>query len=945
MTSQPRNSKAVSSEGPFDTQKSAHQLRPSTDTTPAPLRQEIGDLGRLFGAVVEQFAGRENFELVERVRRLAAEVRDGRVSSDSELHELLTTLDEKQLKVVIRSFTLFLELANLAEDRHRIRVLKQRNSLARPRDESVRAAIATLHERGLSTEQVQALVDRLAIELVLTAHPTEAKRRSIRRILRNIQKTLADEDAAGGDIERRTQLRQELACWLEILWHTDLIRPWRPTVIQEVERGLALLPVLWEMAPKITQDLRTALAECYPDAREPAVPPIRFGSWIGGDRDGNPFVTPKVTEETLVLLRRAALDAHREVCQRLTGTLSHSERQSAVYPQLDAAIDEAITRYPQVAERIEAKPPLESYRRWLALVAWRLDRTAAVDISEFASDTPPDGAYISADELLSDVQLIADALAATGCRQTLEGAIEPWIDQIRTFGFHTTRLDVRQHSAVYRDVINEIWRQLARCAEPEKLSEDERVRLLIESMGAKLPANVEWPAAATETFELFALLRRVARRFGMAALGKHVLSMTAHASDVLTILWLWKWSESVGEPHVDDAHLILPIVPLFETIKDLGHAADTLDHMLAVPEYRAHVRSLHDRQTVMIGYSDSTKDGGYVAAQWALYRSQIELHNVAERYGVTLTFFHGRGGSLGRGGGPAARSILSLPPETFSGRLRLTEQGEVLAERYDNAHIAHRHLEQVTWSSLIAAAQHRTDKPHWSAIMDRLAHEAYVAYRQLVDNPSFADYYRAVTPLNFIERLPIGSRPSKRKASNRIEDLRAIPWVFSWTQNRCILPAWFGLGVAFQKVTAADMSAKLAIAAAYHEWAFFTSAIDNAALALAKANMSVFLHYCELGNNVENAGSLSRTIIDEYTLAKNAVLEITGSSELLDSVPWLKQSIQVRNGYVDPLNLVQVELINRCRRAGFEHGEPAIELTHLTSLTVKGIATGMRTTG
>ncbi|MFO0792061.1 MAG: phosphoenolpyruvate carboxylase [Pirellulales bacterium] len=923
----------------------ASVAKPSTSITATALRQEIGDLGRMFGAVVEQFTGRENFELVERVRNLAAEVRDGRASSDRELHDLLTTLDERQLKVVIRSFTLFLELANLAEDRHRIRVLKQRNTLARPRDESVRAAIATLHERGLSPEEVQTLVDRLAIELVLTAHPTEAKRRSVRRILRNLQKTLADEDIAGGDIELRTQLRQQLACWLEILWHTDLIRPWRPTVIQEVERGLALLPVLWQVAPKIAQDLRNALGEYYPDTREPATPPIRFGSWIGGDRDGNPFVTPQVTEETLNLLRRAAIDAHREVCQRLSGILSHSERQGAPYPQLTAAIDEAAQVYPQIAERIETKPPLESYRRWLVVIAWRLERTAAVDISEFASNSPPDGAYISADELLSDVQLIGDSLLANNCRQTLEGELAPWIDQIRTFGFHTSRLDVRQHSSVYREVLNEIWRQLGASAEPEKLGEDERVQLLIQSMGAALPTDVEWSPAATETFQLFALIRRVARRFGMAALGKHVLSMTAHASDVLTILWLWKWSESAGEPHVDDAHLILPIVPLFETINDLDNAADTLEHMFAVPEYREHLRALHDRQTVMIGYSDSTKDGGYVAAQWALYRSQIEQHEVAERCGVTLTFFHGRGGSLGRGGGPAARSILSLPPETFSGRLRLTEQGEVLAERYDNPHIAHRHLEQVTWSSLIASAQHRTDKPHWSAIMDRLAREAYEAYRKLVDTPSFADYYRAITPLNFIERLPIGSRPAKRKASNRIEDLRAIPWVFSWTQNRCLLPAWFGLGIAYQNVTTADMSAKLAIAAAYQEWAFFTSAIDNAALALAKANMDVFLHYCELGNNVENAGSLSRTIIGEFALARTAVLEITRSRELLDSVPWLQQSIQVRNGYVDPLNLVQVELINRCRRAVTEHGEPSTELAHLTSLTVKGIATGMRTTG
>lgn len=647
-----------------------------------------------------------------------------------------------------------------------------------------------------------------------------------------------------------------------------------------------------------------------------------------------------------MLLRRAAIDRHHSVCQRLSDVLSISQRQTPVYEPLVAAIHEASAAFPEVAKLIDARPPLESYRRWLTVISWRLERTAAVDLSTRNATDRPSGAYGSADDLLADVQTLADALTAAGCSNTLETKVAPWLDQIRIFGFHTSRLDIRQHSGVYRDVMNEIWKKIGFATAPEILDEQQRIRLLTISMSSPLPRDAQWSSATAETLELFALLRRVGRRFGMAALGEHVISMTAHASDVLTVLWLWRWTEWVDGGDGRDADLLLPIVPLFETITDLDRAAATLDEMLAVELYRNHLRGLADHQTVMIGYSDSTKDGGYLAAQWALYRSQIELHAVAEKHGVGITFFHGRGGSLGRGGGPAARSILSLPTGTFHGSLRLTEQGEVLAERYDNPHIAHRHLEQVTWSSLIAAAGNSKEMSNeWTELIASLAHEAWLAYRRLVEHPLFGDFYRAVTPINLIERLPIGSRPSKRKASNRIEDLRAIPWVFSWTQNRSLLPAWFGMGAAYERVASARPAAKEQLANAYRDWPFFTSAIDNAMLALAKANMNVFRHYTRLAESIEGAGELSQAIIDEFERAKRAVLEITNSRELLDSVPWLQQSIQVRNGYVDPLNLVQVELIRRRQQAATESIEQRAEIEHLASLSVKGIAAGMRTTG
>jgi phosphoenolpyruvate carboxylase len=936
-------------DGGFESAGPTQHLEPRRDgrdsASDKALRREISRLGRLFGAVIRRFAGESNYNLVERVRRLSAELRAGGASAADELNRLLAELDESQLKVVIRSFTLFLELANIAEDRHRIRVLRERDLKDRPRSESILAAIAELREKESPPHQVQHLIDCVNIELVLTAHPTEAKRRSIRRLLRQIQEALAHGDSSMENREDRVRARHRLVGLLEVLWHTDLIRTRRPTVLQEVERGLAFLPILWDRAPAIANDLRRALHLYYPSVQLGARPLIDFGSWIGGDRDGNPFVTSDITEETLILLRRHAIEAHRQTCHGLMQLLSVSDRQTVAYPPLQAAIRRAVTNYAELAQQIESTPPLETYRCWLKVIDWKLASTANINLGSSSGEQA--GAYETPEELLADVQLLGNALRDAGCHHFLEVEVEPWFDQIRVFGFHSMRLDIRQHAVVHRDALNEIWTKIGLHQAPEYLGEPDRLNLLLQSMNSTLPSDSQWSTTTAETLALFKLLRRVGQRFGMDALGEHVISMTAHASDILSVLVLWKWSETSDENQTDGKDLRLPIAPLFEKIDDLKQSASTLRAILENAAYRAHLEGLGNRQMVMIGYSDSTKDGGYLAAQWALYRAQVELQRVAEQYGVTLTFFHGRGGSLGRGGGPAARSVLSLPREAFTGSLRLTEQGEVLAERYDNPQIASRHLEQLVWSVITATARHPEPiPPDLTDLMERLATEAWTAYRALVEHPAFGEYYRAVTPITIVERLPMGSRPAKRHASNRIEDLRAIPWVFSWTQNRCLLPAWYGIGAAYQGAVSNDSGAKATIASAYQQWPFFTCAIDNAALALAKANMAVFQQYCRLAPSLSSADLISSMIVEEFNRSRDAVLEITGCGDLLDDVPWLQQSIRLRNGYVDPLNLIQVELMKRMGRLAASHDSTyATDVEHLANLSVKGISTGMRTTG
>lgn len=922
------------------------------------LRKEITQLGRLFGQVLKDFAGEDAFDLVEEIRAEARQFRDGDIEVGDQLEHLVADLSGDQLGTVIKAFSGFLELANLAEDRQRVRALRarERESYPAPRKESIRSAIQTLKEQGFTGAEIEAALEKVNIELVFTAHPTEAKRKSLRSKLRSIRKLLSTLDRSGQLPSEQSEVEQQLAQEITKLWQTDLIRPTRPTVLEEVQRGLSFQPVLWETAPRIMQELRSAVKECYPELTAPTPRVLQFGSWMGGDRDGNPHVTPEITEQTFLWLRRDAIESHVKQCQKLIDSLSMSSHGDGV-AELDAALAQAVQAWPELEARLAPLAENECYRRWLKVIQWRLEQTAATELKR----PVPAGAYLHAEEIARDVELMQTTLNATGNRITAETEIQGWLDQITVFGLCTARLDIRQHAGVYSGVMNEIWQAANMLAEGQTLSEEERCKLLIETLPlAPNLAPVGLSDDARKTLNLFRLLRRITRRFGMANIGGHIMSMTTQPSDILTVLWLWKWSTRTDAEKFDDREelaelddsLLLPIMPLFETIDDLTRGTDILADVLKFPEYREYVHQQGDQQTVMIGYSDSTKDGGYLAAAWALQRGQLQIYESAKQEGIHVTFFHGRGGSLGRGGGPAARAILSLPSETFDGSLRLTEQGEVLAERYDDPNIAHRHLEQVLWSVLMAATHTSSEETsRWRSIMDQLAEKSLGAYRDMVDHKAFVRFFRNVTPIAGIEQLPIGSRPSRRKGGDRIEDLRAIPWVFSWTQCRCLLPAWYGLGSALAELLEESPAALKDLQNMYRDWRFFRATIDNSILALSKANLPVFRRYVELAGDDAEIEQIAQFIYDEFSRTRQAVLAITGEQELLENVPWLQRSIIVRNGYVDPLNFVQVEIMrrrNEIEAEGLEDSEELEELEELASLTqqvIKGVAAGMRTTG
>ncbi|TWT95984.1 Phosphoenolpyruvate carboxylase [Botrimarina colliarenosi] len=904
------------------------------------LRREIDDLGRTFGDTVRRFAGDEAFQLVETVRRLARRFCDGDLAAADELDALLRDLTADQLRIVIRSFGTFLELANLAEDRQRVRSLhdRERKSHPAPRRESILDAVRKLKEQGVSAEAMADLVERVRVELVFTAHPTEAKRKSIRGKLRSLRQILSRLDVASLTPREEESLRGLVRREIVKLWQTDIIRPTRPTVLEEVQRGLAFMPVIWDTAPRIVGELRQAVAEVYPAQEVAAGGVLRFGSWMGGDRDGHPYVTPEITEQTLRWLRKAALERHWASCDALITSISVSTRQAPACAALLEPLATACANWPELVEILEPIPPLETPRRWLRVIGWRIEQSLAAP----SQGPTPSAAYGSAEEMASDARLVRDALIAAGDDDVAHTEVDAWLDQIATFGLHMAALDVRQHSELYAGVMTELWQAIGLVEKGEELTERRRCELLAETQ--PIAANLDpvgLSETARETLQLFRVLRIAARRYGMACLGGHVVSMTKQPSDLLTILWLWKWSERADGGSELDGSLHLPVIPLFETIDDLVEAPEILGTALESPAYRSHVAACGDRQTVMIGYSDSTKDGGYLSAAWSLQSAQIALNTLAKSHGVHVTFFHGRGGSLGRGGGPAARSILSLPPETFDGSLRLTEQGEVLSERYDDPAIAHRHLEQVLWAVLIAATT-PPPKPtsDYRDQMQRMADASLASYRALVTHPAFVRFFRLATPIGEIENLPIGSRPAKRKKGDAIEDLRAIPWVFSWTQCRCLLPAWYGLGAGLEAALG-EPGGQESLHEMYTQWPFFRATIDNAALALAKSNRPVFDRYAQLAGGDAALRDVAELLDAEYARARDALLAVTGEKELLDTVPWLQDSIKVRNRYVDPLNLIQLEVMRRVRSAD----NPSEELRHLSQLSIKSVAAGMRTTG
>ena len=914
-------------------------IRPVTTTapeTPVATSEFSRDEALLTGIledVLRASDGERAVELLEEAVTLGRAVRSGDEVSADRLAALVAGLDLDQVEVLVRAVTRWFQLVNLAEDSERVRRVRarERRNAPAPRLGSIREVIGRIADRGTTAAELQAMLDRAELRLVLTAHPTEARRRTtidklarVFHILRELDDTAADE----------IEVRRRLLATVQELWGSDEIRAISLTVLDEVRGGLIhLATTIAQTVPRIYRDLEEALEEYYPQERFKVPPLLTFGSWIGGDRDGNPFVTPPTTVHALELMREHCLGFLDGRLDLLAGRLSLSERVSGPAPLLTEILEEGAERFPSVAEQLAERNPEEPYRRALTFMRERLRATRAHE----------NGRYLEPAELIADLRVLERSLIEGPGLYAAAGDLHDVIRQVEVFGFHFARLDVREHATRHRSALAEVYAALGVCDNYEALGQEERIALLvrdIEDHRPLIPADIDGFSPHTRTtIETFRMLRKALSGAHRGAVQTYVISGTQTSSDVLEVLLLMK-EASLAKAGGEDA--LLRIAPLFESGATLAGAAGIMDRVLREPSYRAALRAVGDEQEVMIGYSDSNKDVGYVASGWAAYKAQTQLSATISSHGASWVFFHGRGGAIGRGGGPTNGAILALPPGTVNGRLKMTEQGEVLSAKYSVAEIAHRELELALSATLATGIARGSDRHSvFEKVLEQMAEVSARDYRSVVhDDPLFPRFFSAVTPIGEISRLRLGSRPARRGAGQGIDDLRAIPWVFSWTQARFVLPAWLGLGRALED--AREQHGIELLREMTASWPFFAAMLSNAEMALAKADFLIASHYVKLYEDDAERERIWGILSAEYERATRELRAIRGYARLLDGEPVLQASIDRRNPAVDPLSFVQIELLSRLRRGSEVDDGP---LGRVSLLTINGIASGLRNTG
>jgi phosphoenolpyruvate carboxylase len=909
------------------------------------LSQTIHLLGDLLGQVITEQESPQVFDLEERIRLAAKARRAGEVDAADSLATQVAVLDTDAARAIAVAFSLYFDLVNLAEEHSRVNALHDQAQERHPQpvSDSIGEAIAVLKQRGVTHAEMKELLEKLQVELVLTAHPTEAKRRTILSKLVRVENLLRELENCNLLLYEETELCEAIHAEITALWLTGRARTGRPTVTDEVRTGLYFVDeIFWELVPRIYRDLDRALRLNYPGL---AIPQrwLTLASWMGGDRDGNPNVTAEVTAETLRLHRGLAVEKHRASLQNLARNLSLSGKRIQPPAGLNAWFDGRRPLPPHVTF-LEKRYADEPFRLALALLADDLAQASRDDmVAELLSQEPHE-TKVTAEGFVAVLTDIRDSIPTV----LAENRIQTVLRQFHAFGLQAARLDIREDSSRFNATVAEILRALDIEPAFAHLDASSRTNLLAGLLSGPRPALAPHPGVTQETAEtwaLFDLIQRVCQVYGEELLGPVIVSMTRSPADLLAVLLLATWTGCENG---------LQIVPLFETIQDLKAANQVLGELFQVPAYRTHLRTCGDQQMVMIGYSDSNKDGGYLAANWALYRGQEAIARLCQEHGVTLTIFHGRGGTIARGGGPANRAIRAQPPGTVNGRFRLTEQGEVIAARYGNPFLGHRHLEQIVSAVILASAP--LDKletcevlPQWQEAMDRMGEAAYRSYRSLVyETPGFLEYWEHVTPLEEIKRLYIGSRPAARqsasgavlaRSSDRLS-IRAIPWVFSWMQSRFNLPGWYGLGSGLAAGSKMSLLQEM-----YNDWSFFKALLDNAEMSLLKADMEIAALYSSLVPDQFFAGKLFAQILDEYQRTRDLILQVTGHQELMQNEPLVARSVQLRNPYVDPLNYLQVEMLRRLRALPDQDSIEGESIREVIVITINGIASGLRNTG
>ena len=889
------------------------------------LGEDIREFADLLGKIIRGHESPRSYETVEQFRTGAIEYRAGERDSREPLREELPDLDAETKRILARAFMTYFELTNIAEERERVRVLRTKSQDGSLGD-SLEAAAAELAETDRET--AQQVLDDVLIQPTFTAHPTEAHRKTVKAKLRSIATDLEALDERRLTDKERRQVERDVEAEVLGLWQTPQVRERQPEPEDEARNvQWYLLNTIFEIVPEVYDELEDALDEEL-DADLDLPKLLEFRSWAGSDRDGNPYVTPEVTEATLEHQRRTVIERYREQLAEMSSVLSQDGERIAVGEEITGTIDAVDDQIPEAREEANKRYPDEPYRQKLMVMREKLDRVG---------DIRP-GGYASAAEFHDELATIAESLRENGCEVIAEAHVEKLMRQVETFGLTLASLDLRDHQENHTTAVAEAFAREG--MNYVAMDEKERVEVLTDAILQETPvidlADREGMGeTAGRVLRRFEKLAEWQREYGEQAIDTYCISMTEEPSHVLEVLFLADQAGVVDLP----GHSGLDVVPLLETESALSGARRIMGTLFENEAYGAALDARGDTQEIMLGYSDSNKENGFLAANWSLYENQRHLADITEDHGVTLRLFHGRGGSISRGGGPMNDALKALPNSTVTGDVKFTEQGEAIAEKYGNPRIGEREIEQMLNAQLSArktAIEQPTEavEEAWVTAMETMADAAREEYRTLLNTDGFVTYFGQATPIGVIENLNLGSRPASRSGERSVEDLRAIPWVFSWTQSRCILPGWFSLatGIDAYLDDGGDIET---LQEMYEEWPFFRTTLDNAAQALGRTEFEVAAEYAELADE-ELRERFFPQLRAEYERAVDLVTTITGREDPIDR-QWLRESLDRRNPYVDPLNLLQTHLLEKDDRSPIEE--------QTLRLTVKGIAAGMNNTG
>ncbi|UCH48014.1 MAG: phosphoenolpyruvate carboxylase [Betaproteobacteria bacterium] len=908
-----------------------------------PLREDIRLLGRILGDTIREQEGDRIFDLVELTRQNSiAFQRDGDAKAKRQLESVLNDLDADDTIAVIRAYSYFSLLANIAEDQHYIR-RRRAHDLAgsRPREGTISLAVERTLDADIPAEDLIRFLSDALIVPVLTAHPTEVQRKSILDLQKQIAQLLTERDRLQLTPQEEGRNEDGLRRAVLTLWQTRILRELRLTVEDEIENGLSYYQYTFlSEVPQLYGEVEDALA--VKGASKPITASfLRMGSWIGGDRDGNPFVTHHVMEHALAQHCTTVMNHYFDELNKLGSEMSQSVRLVGVSQALESLAtyspDDAIHRHDEL------------YRRALIGIYARLSATARA-LNLQLQQRPPVAQvipYANSAEFGADLAIIIESLAENHSNRIARGRLRALRRAVDVFGFHLAALDMRQHSGVHESVVAELFLRGAGRSGYAQLPENERRAWLLDELQVPRPLRsrfLDYSEATRNELAIIDMAADLRRRFGAQSVANYIVSMTSGVSDLLEVALLLKESGLLvpGEkPRLD-----LNLIPLFETIDDLRNSGKVMDTLFREPYYRALLESRGDVQEVMLGYSDSNKDGGFLTANWELYKAEVDLVKVFAEHGIGLRLFHGRGGTVGRGGGPSYNAILAQPPGSVAGQIRITEQGEVIASKYSDSEIGRRNLETLVAATmeatLLASQDHSHEQPGYYEALEAMSAHAYSVYRALVyETPGFVEFFRSATPIAEIADLNVGSRPASRRKSDRIEDLRAIPWVFSWSLARIMLPGWYGFGSAVEQwVSVSGENSVETLREMYMKWPFFHALLSNMDMVLAKSDISIASRYVELVGDARLGQEIFSRIEQEWHRTVHWLLTITGQKNLLEANPALARSLQSRSPYIDPLNHLQVDLLLRYRR-----GEHDDSLKRAILLTIKGISAGLRNSG